>query len=120
MWRNDPNVCAALTSVLASARAWFLRRYLLEKVRLIKQNEGERNFHVLYQLCKGSSAEEAAVWQLPPMAALHYLNQSGCYELSSDADASEFIGMRKALRVRLLQLIVYQEAVSFEFACQLH
>ncbi len=83
-----------------------MRRYLLEKVRLIKQSEGERNFHILYQLCVGSSADEAAIWQLPPMSELHYLNQSGCYTLTDVDEVLAFKEMRHAMLVRHCEGVV--------------
>ena len=35
-----------------------MRTFLLEKVRLVRQSEGERNYHVFYLLTTGASDEE--------------------------------------------------------------
>lgn len=57
--------------------------YLLEKSRVVRPAQGERNYHIFYQLLAGASAATRDELRLPPPPELHYLRQSGC--TSNDA-----------------------------------
>ncbi|DAZ93414.1 TPA: hypothetical protein N0F65_011734 [Lagenidium giganteum] len=76
-----------------------IQTYLLEKVRLVSQSMGERNYHIFYEMVLGAAASERQRWYLDPpkdqvmtsgdhgdvddsmRQFLHYryLNQSQCF-----------------------------------------
>ena len=77
-----------------------IQTYLLEKVRLVHQNIGERNYHVFYQMTAGCSDEESELWQVFPLEGCRYTNQSDCYERADGVDdADEWKAMREAMDV---------------------
>ncbi|OQS04205.1 myosin, partial [Thraustotheca clavata] len=66
-----------------------IQTYLLEKVRLVTQSKGERNYHVFYEMIRGGSNHQLTSWKLLSsssddrtkiMASYRYLNQSECYD----------------------------------------
>ena len=56
--------------------------YLLEKVRLVSQMEGERNYHIFYEMMEGLSDEELDQYFLSDYGIDDFLmtNQSGTYD----------------------------------------
>jgi len=73
--------------------------YLLEKSRLCRQAENERNYHIFYQLCEGSTPEEKTKYLIKPTLSYHYLNQSGCVSIPSINEAEEWKALKSALRL---------------------
>jgi len=73
-----------------------IRTYLLEQVRLVKQQAGERCFHVFYQIMAGSAAEDKAARKLTQPSDFHYINQGATYSLKHFDYAHEYGALKKA------------------------
>lgn len=58
----------------------FLQTFLLEKIRVVKQSDLERNYHIFYIMSAGASAQDRERWELNPISSYHYTNQSACYD----------------------------------------
>ncbi|XP_018111097.1 unconventional myosin-IXa isoform X3 [Xenopus laevis] len=58
-----------------TVRGAYVEKYLLEKSRLVYQEQLERNYHVFYYLLTGASEEEKAEFHLEHPESYHYLNQ---------------------------------------------
>uniref|UniRef100_A0A3Q3MX90 Myosin X, like 1 n=1 Tax=Labrus bergylta TaxID=56723 RepID=A0A3Q3MX90_9LABR len=67
--------------------------YLLEKNRVVRQNPGERNYHIFYALLAGANKDqrgEERIYLSDPAESFHYLNQSGCLKDKSLNDKNLF------------------------------
>jgi len=76
-----------------------ITNYLLEKSRVINQTVGERNFHIFYQLLKGSSAEEKTKLNLLAPDAYSYLNKGRCYTADGIDDEQAFKQTKHAMKI---------------------
>nr|XP_020469676.1 unconventional myosin-X-like [Monopterus albus] len=74
--------------------------YLLEKNRVVRQNPGERNYHIFYALLAGASKEHKSLYFLEDSAeSFHYLSQAGCLKDKSLNDKELFNSVMEALKV---------------------
>lgn len=73
--------------------------YLLEKNRVVRQNPGERNYHIFYALLAGREHEQREEFYLSVPENYHYLNQSGCVEDKTINDQESFREVITAMEV---------------------
>ncbi|XP_006895075.1 PREDICTED: unconventional myosin-X [Elephantulus edwardii] len=73
--------------------------YLLEKNRVVRQNPGERNYHMFYALLAGLGSEQREEFYLSMPENYHYLNQSGCLEDKTINDKESFQEVITAMEV---------------------
>lgn len=65
--------------------------YLLEKSRVVTQQDNERNFHVFYQLF--TSSEVCQKYKLGSIHTYRYLTQGNCLTVNGMSDEDQFIDM---------------------------
>jgi len=96
-----------------------IETYLLEKSRLVRLGPGDRNFHILYQICAGLSPEEKRELKVGPAESYHYLNQSEVFTIQGRSEAEEFQVTRSAMNTMGISS-AEQESVFRVVAAILH
>ncbi|KAL2560079.1 hypothetical protein AAZV13_20G001100 [Glycine max] len=72
---------------------------LCEQSRVVQCNEGERSYHIFYQLCAGAPPSLRGKLNLQNAEDYNYLRQSNCYSITGVNDAEEFRTVMEALDV---------------------
>ncbi|KAL6053329.1 Unconventional myosin-XIX [Balamuthia mandrillaris] len=74
-----------------------VQTYLLEKSRIVRQQPGERNYHVFYQLIAGLPPDKKRELHLTSAEDYSYTNHSGCIQVEDIDDKDRFQDTIKAL-----------------------
>jgi len=89
-----------------------VKTYLLEKSRVVRAAQTERNYHVFYQLCRGAGRDEGLFKRLRLLrepAEYTYLSSGGCTKIPEMDDSAEFQRLSSAM-----------EAVGIDAGAQAH
>ncbi|GAA0167329.1 actin binding motor protein [Lithospermum erythrorhizon] len=74
-----------------------IQTFLLEKSRVFQLVQGERSYHIFYQLCSGAPSEIRDKLQLKKAKNYYDLNQSNCLTIHETDDADGFHKLMEAL-----------------------
>eukprot|EP01100_Stratorugosa_tubuloviscum_P006890 TRINITY_DN291_c0_g3_i1.p1 TRINITY_DN291_c0_g3~~TRINITY_DN291_c0_g3_i1.p1 ORF type:complete len:1408 (+),score=723.87 TRINITY_DN291_c0_g3_i1:55-4278(+) len=99
--------------------------YLLEKSRICRQSENERNYHIFYQITQGCTEEDRALYKLKNAEYYSFMNTSGCISIPGVNEEHELKGLRSAWKLfeiskeqqesilRLLSAVLYFGNIKF-------
>ncbi|KAL9288305.1 Myosin-4 [Arabidopsis thaliana] len=103
-----------------------LETFLLEKSRVAQLCNGERSYHIFYQLCAGAPPILKERLKLKAASEYNYLNQSNCLTIDHTDDAQKFHKLMEAFNIvqipqeyqertfALLAAVLWLGNVSFE------
>ncbi|KAK0574943.1 hypothetical protein LWI29_031344 [Acer saccharum] len=74
-----------------------IQTFLLEKSRVVQCAEGERSYHIFYQLCAGAPLAIREKLDLRTANEYKYLRQSSCHSITGVDDAEQFQVVVEAL-----------------------
>ncbi|EFA78349.1 myosin IC [Heterostelium album PN500] len=76
-----------------------ITNYLLEKSRVVFQLNGERNFHIFYQFCRGATKKEQEEFGIYGPENFAYLTKGNTLDIDGVDDVEEFAATRHAMNV---------------------
>nr|DAD32793.1 TPA_asm: hypothetical protein HUJ06_011644 [Nelumbo nucifera] len=76
-----------------------IQTFLLEKSRVVQCAEGERSYHIFYQLCAGAPQALREKLHLKKASEYKYLKQSNCFSIPGVDDAERFRIVMEALYI---------------------
>ncbi|XP_073297162.1 myosin-2-like isoform X1 [Primulina huaijiensis] len=76
-----------------------LQTFLVDKSRVVQQAQGERSYHIFYQLCAGAPSGLRGRLKLKRASEYNYLNQSDCLEIHDVDDSLKFQILMGALNM---------------------
>ncbi|CAI4228131.1 unnamed protein product [Auanema sp. JU1783] len=91
-----------------------LSNFLLEKSRVVRQNNGDRNFHIFYQLLSGADDNLRKNLGVGELEYYNYLNHSGVTRAEDTDDSKEFqhtlhamkvVGINEESQLEILRLV---------------
>ncbi|KAL1203060.1 Myosin-4 [Cardamine amara subsp. amara] len=103
-----------------------LETFLLEKSRVAQLGNGERSYHIFYELCAGAPPTLKERLKLKAANEYNYLNQSNCLTIGGIDDAQKFQKVMEAFNIvkipqeyqerafALLAAVLWLGNVSFE------
>ena len=95
-----------------------IETYLLEKVRLVSQSEGERNYHIFYEVfCMEDADIEEFHLEGYNLEDFHMTNQSGTYDRRDGVDdADTYEDLRKAMETMGMSASEQRDVLSIPCA----
>ncbi|XP_063162023.1 unconventional myosin-VIIa isoform X2 [Candoia aspera] len=76
-----------------------IEQYLLEKSRVCRQAQDERNYHIFYCMLKGMTLEQKKMLGLRKAADYNYLSMGNCITCDGRDDSKEYSNIRAAMKV---------------------
>ena len=76
-----------------------ISNFLLEKSRVVGPGKGERNFHIFYQLTKGTTGQLKEQLGMTEPSYFNYLSCSKEYSADGVDDVAEFKDMSRAMEI---------------------
>ncbi|XP_042638986.1 unconventional myosin-VIIb [Orycteropus afer afer] len=84
------------SGVIEGAR---IEQFLLEKSRVCRQAQEERNYHIFYCMLMGMTAEEKKLLSLGMPSEYHYLTMGNCSFCEGLSDAKYYAHIRSAMKI---------------------